>query len=208
MMRAAPMAQDSAHSARVFLWANTPNAISLARLFATPMLLAAVLWRRPELFQWLLLACLLSDILDGLIARGFRLQTRLGATLDSTADMLVMMIMIAGVCVFQREFVTAHIWEIGVAVSLYAAELIAALWRYGKISSFHTILSKLAAYAQGIFVISLFLWGYQRWLFHTMIALTIAASSEEFLLLYLLPEKRVDVRGLYWVLPNRGTTSK
>jgi hypothetical protein len=54
----------------------------------------------------------------------------------------------------------------------------------------------------------LFLGGYQGWLFHAMIALTIAASSEEFLLLYLLPEPRVDVRGLYWVLPNRGTASK
>jgi cardiolipin synthase (CMP-forming) len=207
-MRLAPMPRTLAPPTLGFLWRNTPNAISLTRLFATPILLAAVLWRRPELFKWLLLACLLSDILDGLIARVFHLRSRLGATLDSTADMLVMMIMIAGVSVFQRHFVSEHFWEILVAVTLYVFELIAALWRYGKISSFHTILSRIAAYAQGIFVISLFLWGYQGWLFHKMIALTIAASLEEFLLLYLLPEPRVDVRGIYWVLPSRGTVSK
>lgn len=207
-MRLTPVPRNPAHPTLGFLWANTPNAISLARLLATPILLAAVLWRRPELFKWLLLACLLSDILDGLIARVFRLRSRRGATLDSTADMFVMLILIAGVCVFQKQFVIAHFWEIGVAVTLYVIEFIAALWRYGRISSYHTILSQIAAYAQGIFVISLFLWGYQGWLFHTMITLTIAASSEEFLLLYVLPEPRVDVRGLYWVLSDRGIASK
>jgi phosphatidylglycerophosphate synthase len=207
-MPLAPMPQSPALPTLGFLWRNTPNAISLARIHTTPILLAAVLWRRQELFTWLLLACLLSDILDGLIARVFRLRSRLGAMLDSTADMLVMTIMIVGVSVFQKQFVTDHFREICLAVSFYVIELIAALWRYGKISSFHTILSRIAAYAQGTFVISLFLWGYSAWLFHTMIAFTIAASSEEFLLLYLLPEPLADVRGLYWVLPNRGTASK
>ena len=191
-----------------FFWRNTPNAISLARLLATPILLSAVLWRRPELFKWLLLACLLSDILDGLVARIFRLRTKLGATLDSTADILVALIMISGVCVFQRPFLVEHLWEISVPVALFIMQLIAAMWRYGRISSYHTILNRIAAYAQGIFVMSLFLWGYQPWLFHPMIALTVAASVEEFLLLYVLPESRVDVRGLYWVLSNREIASR
>jgi phosphatidylglycerophosphate synthase len=191
-----------------FLGRNTPNAISLARLLATPILLGAVLWRRPDLFKWLLLACLLSDILDGLIARIFRLRTQLGATLDSTADILVAIIMISGVCVFQRPFLVAHFWEISVPVALFVLQLIAAIWRYGRISSYHTILNRVAAYAQGIFVMSLFLWGYQPWLFHPMIALTVAASVEEFVLLYVLPESRVDVRGLYWVLSNREIVSR
>jgi phosphatidylglycerophosphate synthase len=202
------MPRNPAHPGLGFLWANTPNVISLARLLATPILLAAVLWRRPELFKWLLLTCLLSDILDGLVARVFRLRSHLGATRDSIADMIIGVIMIAGVWEFQRQFVASHFWEISVAVAFFALEIIAALWRYRRISSYHTILNRIAAYAQGIFVISLLFWGYRGWLFHTMIALTIAASSEEFLLLCLLPEHRVDVRGLYWVFSNRGIASK
>jgi phosphatidylglycerophosphate synthase len=207
-MRLGQMPRNPLHNTLTFLWRNTPNTISLARLLATPILLATVLGRRPELFKWLLLTCLLSDILDGLIARVFRLRSHLGATLDSTADILVMIIMIAGVCLFQRQFVIAHFWEISLAVALFVLELIAALWRYGRISSYHTILNRVAVYAQGIFVICLFLWGYQAWLFHPMIALTIAAALEEFLLLCVLPESRVDVRGLYWVLSNREIASK
>jgi phosphatidylglycerophosphate synthase len=172
------------------------------------MLLATVIFRKPDLFKWLLLACLLSDILDGLIARIFRLQSRLGATIDSTADIVVTVIMIGGVCMFQEPFVRAHVLEIALAVGLFLLEMIISFWRYGRISSFHTILNRISVYAQGIFVMSLFLWGYRSWLFYPMITLAIAASLEEFLLLYLLAECRVDVRGLYWVLTDREIVSK
>lgn len=202
------MTQEAGHPTRGLLWKNTPNAISLARLLATPILLASVIRGRVELFKWLLLACLLSDILDGLLARVFHLRSKLGAKLDSTADMLVAFISIAALFVFQRAFIAAHFWELSIVVSLYAIEILAALFRYGKISSFHTIVNRIAAYSQGIFLMSLFLWGYRGWLFHTMIAVTIVASLEEFLLLGVLPEWRSDVRGLYWVLADRGITSK
>jgi cardiolipin synthase len=202
------MTQEAVNPTRGLLWENTPNAISLARLLATPILLAAVIQGRMGLFKWLLLACLLSDILDGLIARAFHLRSKLGARLDSTADMLVAFISIAALFVFQRAFLAAHFWELSIVISLYALEILAALLRYGKISSFHTIANRIAAYSQGIFVMSLFLWGYRGWLFQPMIALTIVASVEEFLLLGVLPEWRSDVRGLYWVLADRGITSK
>jgi cardiolipin synthase len=202
------MTQEAVPPTHGLLWKNTPNAISLARLLATPILLAAVIQGRAEMFKWLLLACLLSDILDGLIARVFHLRSKFGAKLDSAADMLVAFISIAALFVFQRAFIAAHFWELSIVVLLYAAEILAALLRYGKISSFHTTVNRIAAYSQGIFVMSLFLWGYRGWLFHSMIAVTIMASLEEFLLLGVLPEWRSDVRGLYWVLADRRIISK
>jgi CDP-diacylglycerol--glycerol-3-phosphate 3-phosphatidyltransferase len=153
-------------------WRHVPNAISAARLLATPVLLSAVVQQRHDVFQWLLLACLLSDILDGLIARLFRLRSRLGALLDSTADMIVVSIAVAGIFVFQRSFLAEHRTPVLVLLTLYIAEAGASLWRYGKISSFHTILSRVAAYAQCTFVMSLFLWGYQAWIFRAMAVLS------------------------------------
>jgi len=179
---------------------NVPNAISLARLLATPVLLGAVLYRRQEFFKWLLLACLLSDIVDGLIARIFRLRSRLGAFLDSAADMLVTLIAVAGIFMFQWEFIAAHSRELLIVLGLYAVEAVAALLRYGRISSFHTILTRIAAYAQGIFVMSLFLWGFRGWIFHPAVALAVLAYGEELVLVFLLPHWQSDVRGLYWVL--------
>ena len=186
---------------------NIPNAISLARLLATPVLLWAVLLHRQELFKWLLLACLLSDILDGWIARAFNLRSETGASLDSLADLLVALNMVVGLFMFQREFLGAHYLEVLLVVGLFAVEAIAAIFRYRRISSFHTILNRIAAYAQGIFVMSLFLWGYQGWIFRPTIVLSVLACCEEFALLYLLPKWRSDVRGVYWVLRDKGAVS-
>jgi cardiolipin synthase (CMP-forming) len=185
------------------LWQNIPNAISIARLCATVVLLALVLLHRVEVFKWLLLVCLLSDIADGLIARMFHLTSKLGASLDSLADISTMLIALLGVIVFQQVFVFEHYPGLLLLSGFYVAELIVLLWRYGKLSSFHTLLDRVAAFVAGVFVMSLYIWGYQGWLFQWTVAAYIAALSEEMLLIYLLPEWQSDVRSIYWVLQRR-----
>jgi CDP-diacylglycerol--glycerol-3-phosphate 3-phosphatidyltransferase len=199
------MREERALPSRV--WRNVPNAISGARLCATSVLLASVVVRRVELFKWLLLASLLSDILDGLIARAFHLMSKLGAFLDSVADMLTVSIGMLGLVVFQRPFVYGHYRELLLVVVLYVVEIVASLWRYGKLSSFHTLLARVAAYASGIFVMSLFFWGYHGWLFYIAVGAYVADLSEEMVLIYLLPDWRSDVGGLLRVLNGRGAKS-
>ena len=184
-------------------WRHTPNAISLARLLAAPVLLAAAISGRRSLFTWLLLASLLSDILDGLIARAFNLRSILGARLDSTADILVTCIGIVGLFVFQGDVMRAHWVPLSCVIGLYFLEMVLALWRYGRISSFHTVLVRVAAYAQGIFIMSLFFWGYSSWVLAIMTVITMLAYAEEIVLLVLLPQWTSDVRGVYSVLAAR-----
>ena len=181
-------------------WRQLPNAISSARLLATPVLLYAALARHADLFKWLLLACLVSDILDGLVARIFHLRSPLGARLDSTADMIVFVIALLGLSIFQAAILAEHWMPLGLIIALYAIEAAGALWRYGKISSFHTILVRITAYAQGIFVMALFLWGYVPWALYVTTAISVLAYAEEIILVFLLPEWARDVRGIHWVL--------
>src|SRR2546422_4127142 len=159
-MRSIPMEAETPHPARDRVRRNIPNAISLARLLATPVLLGAVLCRCQELFKWVLLACLLSDILDGRIARTFNLRSKIGAFLDSTADMLVCLIVVAGLFMFQSEFLAAHYGEILIVLGLYAVEAVGATLRDGRNSTIHTAQNRTATYAHVIFVMSLFLSGF------------------------------------------------
>jgi len=160
-----------------------------------------------DLFRWLLFACLLSDILDGLIARGFYLTSPLGATLDSIADILTMLLGLLGIAVFQRSFVSAHYLPLALVAAFYVAEVAASLFRYGKVSSFHTFLSRIAAYVSGIFFMSLFFWGYHSWLFYAALGTYALALLEEMVLIYLLPAWRSDVGGIYPLLKSNSWKS-
>jgi cardiolipin synthase len=198
---------QAGHVALHAIWRNTPNAISIARLCATVFLLSAVFHRDMDLFKWLLLACLLSDILDGLIARAFHLTSKLGAALDSAADMLTMLIGLFGVWIFQRTFVHEHMAGVLIVAVFYVAEIVAAVFRYGRLSSFHTLLDRVAAYAGGIFVMSLFLWGYHGWLFQLTVLVYIVSLTEEMMLICILPAWKTDVGNIFRVLAERGRQS-
>ena len=177
-----------------------PNAITLCRLLATPVLLMAALERWPMFFAWLLLACLLSDIADGLLARTLRLHSPFGAALDSTADVLVTIIGAVGIITMQWPFIVAHAWQLEFLAALFVGEILISLARYQRLSSFHTYLVRISAYAQGAFFLSLFFWGYSAPLFYFMWIVSCLGQLEEWVLLALLPVWTSDVRGLYWVL--------
>ncbi|NJD31622.1 MAG: hypothetical protein FIB04_07025 [Gammaproteobacteria bacterium] len=177
-----------------------PNLLSGLRLLAVPVLLALAIGRRETAFAWLLIAAMLTDIADGWIARRYRLETTIGAFLDSVADWTLTLVWIYGIWVFHRHVMTDHALLCGAAAGLWLLEDAVALVRYGRLSSFHTYLSKIAANALGIFIGVLFVIGYYPWMFHLAIGLTILSSLEELALLAVLREWQSDVRGLWWVL--------
>src|SRR6185295_13787464 len=100
-----------------------PNAISVARLFATPVLVWAAATEQRGVFRWLLLACILSDILDGWIARTFDLKSELGARLDSSADLALVLAAYVSLWLLERELVRTHAVILGCAAGLYVGEI-------------------------------------------------------------------------------------
>lgn len=182
---------------------HLPNAISAARIAAVPVLLALALARREAAFTWLLVPALLSDIADGWLARRYRLQSRLGAQLDSIADTLLLFVSILGIWVFHLGVIADNAGLCIAVVGCWLLENVAALLRYRRLSSFHTYLSKVAGYLLGIYVGVLFVFGHQPWLLLAAAASSIAGNLEEFALLATLPQWQADVRGLWWVLRER-----
>ena len=177
-----------------------PNAISMARLLAGSVLFGLALAGYERAFAWVLVPALLSDIFDGLIARLYHLESRLGAILDSVADELLMIVSAYGMWVFHRYVFEQHALLVWLALGLWLVEALISLLRYRRLSSFHTYASKVAANALGLFVIVLFVFGFQQWLFYVAVWMAILATLEELVLLAVLPEWRTNVRGLWWVV--------
>lgn len=182
-----------------------PNLLSAVRIAAVPVLVALAAYGLKSAFTWVLVPALLTDVADGLVARMFHLQSKLGALLDSIGDASLLFACAYGIWLFHPELVQEHRVAGGVLIGAWLIEMLAALLRYGRLSSFHTYLSKIAGWLLGIFVGVLFVFGFLPWLFYAAIAVSVVGTVEELVLLALLPEWRPDVRGLAWVLRERRT---
>lgn len=184
-------------------WRHVPNALSVLRIACAPALLVLAWLGAERAFTWVLVPALLTDAVDGWIARGLHLESRLGARLDSIGDSLLWYSALAGVVLLKPDVIAAYAVPIGLAVALWVVESVLAWRRYGRLSSFHTYLSKTAGVLSSIYVGVLFLWGDVSWLLWLALAVTLLASLEEIVLLRLCPQWRTDVRGAWWVWRER-----
>jgi phosphatidylglycerophosphate synthase len=193
--------------ARCAVCRHLPNALSLARIVCAPILLVMAAAGEQSIYTWVLVPALLTDAADGCIARSFGLQSRLGARLDSLGDSLVWCAGLAGLFAFQYDVLAAHRWLFGAVVAAWILENLLAWWRYGRLSSFHTVASKIAGVLLSFYIGILFLFGHWNWLLWLAATASLLASAEELWLLALLPGWRADVKGVWWLrslrLPRR-----
>lgn len=184
-------------------WRHVPNALSAARIACAPVLLLLALAGEQSAYTWVLVPALLTDAVDGWIARAFDVRTPLGARLDSLGDTLLWTAGLVGLLAFQREVLLEYRWLVGVAVAAWLLQNLFACLRYGRLSSFHTRLSKAAGVLLGLCIAVLFVFGLQPWLLWLAVLTSICASAEELWLLVLLPQWRADVPGIAWLLRHR-----
>jgi phosphatidylglycerophosphate synthase len=190
----------TAAAARASRWRHVPNALSATRIACAPVLLLLALAGEQVAYTWVLVPALLTDALDGWIARALGVQSRLGARLDSLGDSLVWTAGLAGLLAFQHAVLLEYRWLVGTAVAFWLLENLLAWLRYGRLSSYHTRLSKVAGVLLGICIAVLFVFGLQPWLLWIAVLSSICASIEELWLLALLPQWRADVPGVWWLL--------
>ena len=133
------------------------NGITLYRLIAAPVLVLLIFTHQVNVFKWLLAISFFTDLIDGWLARRFKATSVLGARLDSIADDLTIVAGMVAIVVLKQAFLKQQMVFFIILFALYLIQIILALLRYGKVSSFHTYSAKLAALMQGSFFILLFL---------------------------------------------------
>jgi len=180
-------------------WSQVPNALSATRIACAPLLVLLAVAGAQTAYTWVLVPALLTDAADGWLARSLGVQSRLGARLDSLGDSLIWLAGLAGLLAFHRDVLWEHRWVIGVAAACWTLENALAWIRYGRLSSFHTHLSKVAGVLLSVYVVVLFVLGQHDWLLYVAALASVAASLEELWLLALLPTWRADVPGVWWL---------
>lgn len=180
------------------------NTITCSRIVMAPILVVLVLYNATDIFKWVLAAAFATDMIDGFLARRLKVVSKIGAKLDSVADDALLIASAVAVWMLKPEFVRENSFLILAMVIMLVIQNGMALWRYGRMSSYHTYSAKFAMLLQGSFLILLFfLPEVPYWLFYPAVAVTILDLTEEIILVMLLPKWEANVKGLYWVLRRK-----
>lgn len=183
---------------------NLPNLISFYRLLMFPVLVLFAYQGWESLFTWFFCINLVTDILDGFIARRFNLETEFGARLDSLADVGTYILSFTGIFVFKQADLAPYYPSLFTFMALFVLCETLPLVRYGRFPSFHLYSWKIGGYIQGTWFFTLFAFGFWTPFYFVMLASGYIAFTEHLILQFLLKEPRSNLKGLYWVL--RGKT--
>ncbi|MFI5149705.1 MAG: CDP-alcohol phosphatidyltransferase family protein [Bacteroidia bacterium] len=177
-----------------------PNMLSIYRMLALPFLLMAILNGKSGTFILLLSINLISDILDGFIARRFHFESELGARLDSFADIGTYAMAFTGMFVFQFDFLHDHLSAFITMLIMYVTPQLVSLFRFHRPTSLHLYSSKVLGYVQGLFIVHLFLTGGSHLFFSVMFVLSCITYSEVLLIVLFIPALRSNAKGLLFMI--------
>lgn len=177
------------------------NGITAYRIVATPLLVFLVFNKQMDWFKWLLALSFFTDAIDGYLARKFKVASIGGAKLDSIGDDLTVIASIIGMIVFKPAFFKQQIFLLILLLLLFAFQIVFAYIKFRKMTSFHTYAAKAAAVLQGVFLILLFFLPNPLYsLFYVVVIVTAVELIEEIIMIFLLPQWKSDVKGLYWIM--------
>jgi CDP-diacylglycerol--glycerol-3-phosphate 3-phosphatidyltransferase len=180
-----------------------PNLITIYRLLMVPVILYFAVSGREKLFAVFLVINLISDIIDGYIARRFKMESEIGAKLDSFADNFNYVLAFIGFFIFKMDDLRPHIVSLIIFIGMLLLTIIVPLIKFKKFPSFHLYITKIGGYIQGAFFICLFTIGFIAPFYYFMIIWGILGAIECIAIDMVIPEMRSNIKGLYWVLKER-----
>ncbi|NND57003.1 MAG: hypothetical protein HKN57_07110 [Xanthomonadales bacterium] len=172
-----------------------PNAITAGRLASVPVLAWLAYRGMHGAFTAVLIPALASDVIDGWLARKLDAVSSAGATLDSIADILLMLTIVYAIWPLHPYVYLDHGWVVITVVVLWIFAHAASLLRYGRLASFHTRLIRAGIFAFSLFALVLFLYGFVPWLLYFSAFVCALGGVEHFIMLYLVPKWTPNLHG-------------
>jgi len=182
---------------------NLPNLLSGFRLAAAPVLVGLALGGARGAFAGLLTVALLSDALDGWIARRWNLRTEFGARLDSAADTATYVAALVGVFAFEAAALAPHLPALYAFIAFLALSTLAPVLKFGRPGAYHLTLFKLTAVVQTVAILWLFYVDFNVPLFYLAMAVGILACLEDLAVTLLLEAPVADARSFFALLRQR-----
>ena len=181
-----------------------PNLLSLLRIVVLAPLMVALAWAtgsRPW-FLALFGAALVTDALDGFLARRLGAESDLGRRLDSWGDYAMTAAVVAAIWRLWPEVVQQEWpWFVTTLVGCFAI-VAYGLVRWRRVLGFHTWLAKAMAMILPAGVVVL-LAGWSAVPFHAAVILQVLCGVEEMVIAFLLPGFSGHIPSFWHALQRR-----
>jgi len=180
---------------------NIPNLLSLSRIAMAPLLLLSSYFGSELLFYIFFTLMLVSDVLDGYIARKLHQCTKVGSYLDSIGDYITYLSLPFATWWLWPEVIRTEWWYILTAFALFLLPGMIARLKFGEMVAYHTWLTKVTAVVMsaGIIVI---LFTKDDLLFHLAVYLLVIEAVESLAITFYLERPQQDVKS-FWHLFKR-----
>jgi phosphatidylglycerophosphate synthase len=161
-----------------------PNALTRARLAALPVLWVVALFQQPAALAVGTAAAAATDVADGILARRLGVASEKGGALDSLADHLLSISLLAWLLIFRPEFFREQLGPL-LAWFAFALCVLAAGWvRHRQMVNLHLYSAKAAGTVGYVFgILLLFGGGYSPAFFAFTMALLWIAGAESLLVI-------------------------
>lgn len=174
---------------------HIPNILTISRMGLSVLLIFTIYQK--WIFVCIFLLCGLTDVLDGYLARKWKLNGRFGAKLDSIADLLLFGVSLVSILLIVGERLARFYPFLAIIVGIRLLNLTVAAVKYHSFLILHTWGNKIT----GILIyISICLYIIMKWDGILYIVLTIAGLSavEELLIHISSDNPDPDRKGLFW----------
>jgi len=173
------------------MW-TLPNLLSLFRLASVPGLLFLAAHGSRRAFFTLLLLGLLSDAVDGYLARRWNQHSELGARLDSWADLTTWLALpLCGWWLRPEAFAAEFPW-LCTGLAAYLLSVVVGWARFRRLIAYHTWSAKALSILASAAVILFFASG-PGWVLRALVPFVVLSAAEEILITCLLPQYRSNV---------------
>ena len=135
---------------------SIPLALTIFRICSAPVLLWLAALGRERIFLWLAIAALLSDVLDGALARRLGASSETGRLLDSWADLLIALVSFAGATLLWPDTMREEAMYFALVLAALVIPNAWGLLRYRRLLGYHTLSAKSSGVLLAIGAVMLF----------------------------------------------------
>lgn len=174
-----------------------PNQITAIRFMMVPTIWWMIITGLSGYIGIVLIVCLISDALDGYMARRLNQVTDFGGKFDSLADNILILSALTWILMLKPMVLADHYMLCLLAICTYITSLAVGWIKFRQVGNLHLYLSKLSGLVQYVFIIHTFSSAtYSPWLFYLAISIFFLSSLETLLLQLIVREVNGHMRSI------------